>query len=184
MPSVTFQISSDTGFVGKFSDPEFWRGYRLYVLREITEKAMEVIRTHASTLWVNPTGALDQSWFSRYDTGNELGFISNSKPYAYWLNTGVRPHKMVYLLNSHNTYFLKDGTKAAVIPIRPAGKGRGHTVFRIATERQMTEHPSSKPWFHKGIAPKHFLEDGLTEYSEHHAQNDFEGLTVKILNSL
>lgn len=182
MAQVTFQVVSQGNFMSKFRDPNFWRTYRLYVLQEITEKAAEVVRQHAARVWRNPTGALDQSWFSTIDPVALVGSIQNSKPYAYWLNYGVRPHKMVYLLNARNAYeiYYADGRsgKAAVIPIRLAGGG---TQFRIVTERQMTQNPGGKPWFHKGITPKRFLEEGTKTYVDHHLRDDYQGLVIRVL---
>ena len=92
MAQVTFQVVSQGNFLSKFRDPAFWRTYRLYVLQEITEKAAEVVRQHAARIWRNPTGALDQSWFTDIDPVAQIGSIRNSKPYSYWLNAGVHPH--------------------------------------------------------------------------------------------
>lgn len=193
MPTVSFQVVDDKGFIGRFSDPNFWKTYKLYVLREITEKAAEVIRQHASRMWVRPTGALDQSWFTQLDTQAGVGSILNSKPYAYWLNYGVRPHKMVYLLNSEKARDflmvpqrgggrrraqLPAGEKAVVIPLVP---GKGQTLFRIATTQQMLRNPGGPPWWHPGIEPKRFLEEGLQNYRDHHLKDDYEGLLIQIL---
>lgn len=182
MPQVTFQVVSQGNFLSKMQDPAFVRAYRLYVLQEITEKAADVVRQHAARIWRNPTNGIDQSWFTEIDPIAEVGSIQNSKPYAYWLNYGVRPHKMVYLLNAHNAYEIryadgKTGT-AAVIPIRLDGGG---TQFRIVTDRQMTQNPGGKPWFHKGITPKRFLEEGMATYVGQHLRDDYEGLIIRIL---
>lgn len=178
MPTVVFQVVSNKDFLAKFSDPNFMTRYRHYVLREITEKASEVVRQHANKMWANPTGALADSWFTRIDPITEVGFISNSKPYAYWLNYGVRPHRMRYLLHAENSFFLQSGDKAVVIPLKKDGK----RIFRIATSAHMRLPDSAKPWWHKGIEPKHFLEDGMEQYRKEHLQADYEGLTIKILD--
>lgn len=179
---VSFQVTAEKDFISKFSDPQFWQVYKLYVLREITEKASEVIRTHASRMWKDPTGALDQSWFTRIDAANGVGSILNSKPYSYYLNYGIRAHKMTYLLNAHNAYWMQSSLghvqKIAVIPLKLKD---GSRIFRVATSRQMMQNPGGPPWWHPGIEPKRFLEGGLQDYKDQHLQRDFKGLTIKIL---
>lgn len=181
MPSITFQVVAQDDFLRKMADPRFWETYKMYVVREITEGALATIRTYASRLWKNPSGGgLDQSWSSQYDIGRAMGSITNSKPYAYWLNTGVRPHRMTYLLNAHNAWYMADGTKAAVIPIK-TGAGKADTVFRVVTARHMSLPDGVKPWWHRGIVPKNFLELGMEEYRQTRLRTDFEGLTVRVL---
>lgn len=186
--TITFQVVAQEAFIRKFSDARFVEQYRLYVLREITEGALETIRRHASKLWKRPSaGGLDQSWFSRIDAQQGVGFIWNSKPYAYWQNVGVRPHKMVYLLNAHNAndYImvggvrrpLPGGERAAVIPIERDGT----TTFRLAMTRHMTRNPGGPPWWHPGLAPKRFLQEGLQQYRDLQLQDDYAGLTIKVL---
>lgn len=179
MPTVTFQVVQDHNFLTRLADPRFWEAYKMYVVREVTEGALATIRTYASRLWKNTSGGgLDQSWFSRYDMAKGMGFISNSKPYSYWLNTGVRPHKMVYLLNGNNAWFLADGTKAVTIPLMIDGKKE----FRVATERAMLRNPGGPPWWHPGITPKQFLEKGMDEFRETKLKTTFEGLIVRVLD--
>lgn len=186
MPSVTIQVVSDHNFLTKLADPRFWEVYRMYVIREITEGALDTIRSYASRLWKNPSGGgLDQSWFSRYDLAKGMGFISNSKPYAYWQNVGVRPHKMVYLLNAKNAWYLghgplREGAKAAIIPIK-TGPGKGDVLFRTVTEEQMARNPGGPPWWHPGLAPKNFLEKGMEEFRQTKLKTTFDGLIVRVL---
>jgi hypothetical protein len=186
--TLTFQVVAQDEFIRKFADARFVDQYKLYVLREITEGALETIRRRASTLWKNPTsGGLDQSWHSRIDAQQGVGFIWNSKPYAYWQNVGVRPHKMVYLMNARNardyivvggeTRHLPGGERAAIIPIARDGK----TTFRLAMTRHMTRNPGGPPWWHPGLAPKRFLEQGLQEYRDLRLRDDYAGLTIKVL---
>lgn len=180
--TLTFQVVAQDEFIRKFADARFVDQYKLYVLREITEGALETIRRRASTLWKNPTsGGLDQSWHSRIDAQQGVGFIWNSKPYAYWQNVGVRPHRMSYLLNARNARDIRyaDGTtgRAAVIPIEKDGK----KVFRMITSRHLLGPAGSGPWWHPGLAPKRFLEEGIQEYRDLQLQADYAGLTIKIL---
>ena len=178
MPTVTFQVVQDHNFLTRLADPRFWEVYKMYVVREITEGALAHIRTYASRLWKNPTGGgLDQSWFSRYDIAKSMGFISNAKPYAYWRSEGVRPHKMQYLLNAHNAWFLADGTKAVTIPLVIDGE----KTFRVATEAQMRRNPGGPPWWHPGSEPTHFLAKGMDEFRETKLKTTFEGLTIRVL---
>lgn len=185
MPTIVFQVIADRDFARKISDPNFMSVYKAYVIREITEGALETVRSYAAAMWAAPTGGIDQSWFSNVDPARGLGFISNAKPYAYWLNYGVRPHKMTYLINAHNAYdiFYSDGGngRAAVIPIKVRDRGSGGTIFRLATDRHMTRNPDGPPWWHPGIQPKHFLEEGMRQYREYKLRRDFEGVIIKIL---
>lgn len=176
--TVTFQVVADNDWMRRFSDPNFWNTYKLYVIREITEGAAATIRSYASRLWKNPTGALDQSWFTTYDAQRGIGSISNSKPYAYWLNYGVRPHKMTYLLNADNAFYFSDGTKAAVIPLVIGGQ----RMFRIASYWQMIKNPNGPPWFHTGIEPKYFMEAGMQEYRDSRLRQDYRGLLIRVMN--
>lgn len=183
--TVTFQVVADGNWTAKFKDPNFWSTYKLYVIREITEGALDTVRKFAAGLWVNPSGGgLDQSWFSHYDVGRSLGFISNSKPYAYWLNYGVRPHRMAYLLNAKNAWYLKDGTtKAVTIPLMVDGK----KTFRVMTAEHLKLPDGVGPWWHRGIDPNRFAEggflaEGMRRYVATRLQADYKGLMVRVLN--
>jgi len=188
MPTtVVFQVVADQNWVQKFADPNFWQTYKLYVVREITEGAAEKIRGYAARLWKKnrglgsgglESGGLDQSWFTRYDINKSMGMIINDKPYAYWLNYGIRPHKMMYLLNSSRAWYMTDGSKAVTIPLIIDGE----KTFRVASEREMKKDPAGKPWFHPGTEPKDFLRKGMEEYKDTQLRNDFKGLMIRVLN--
>jgi len=179
MPTVTIKVVADHNFIAKFKDPVFWARYKLYVVREITEGALDTIRTYAASLWKHSQGTgLDHAWTTRYDVARSLGFISNKRPYAYWQNVGVRAHKMIYLLEGNAAWYLRDGSKAVTIPLVIDGE----KTFRIATARQMTQNPGGPPWFHPGLAAKQFLEKGMDEYVATRLQADYRGLLIRVLN--
>lgn len=178
MPAITFQVVADHNFLARMADPRFWEVYKMYAIREITEGALATIRAYASRLWKNPSGGgLDQSWFSRYDVAKAMGYIGNTKPYAYWRSVGVRPHKMQYLLNAHNAWYLRDGTKAVTIPLIIDGE----KTFRVATAKHMLRNPGGPPWWHPGSEPTHFLEKGMEEYVQTKLRTDYEGLLIRVL---
>lgn len=179
MPTISFQVVSDGNVLSKLMlDPNFVKTYKAYILQEITEGALETIRTFAAGLWKNPSaGGIDQSWSSRVDVAQGVGYIGNSKPYLYWQSVGVRPHKMVYLLNADSAWYLKDGTKAVTIPL----KRDGETLFRVATSKQMLRSPGGPPWWHPGLAPKNILGRGMDLYRQTRLRTDFAGMLVRVL---
>jgi hypothetical protein len=183
LPVVTLQVTSDGNFLTKVQDPNFWRLYKAYVLQELTEGALETIRRFASRLWKNPSGGgLDQSWFSTYGIDRGTASIYNSKPYAYWLNNGIRPHRMSYLLGARTAWYLPNGTKAALIPIS-TGPGKGDRVFRVITAKHLDLPDGVGPWWHKGRAGSQFLALGMEEYRNTKLRTDFDGLTVRLLGT-
>lgn len=184
MPTISFQVVSDGNVLSKLmTDPNFVKTYKAYVLQEITEGALETIRTFAAGLWKNPSGGgLDQSWYSRVDVERGVGSISNSKPYSYWLDRGVRPHRQTYLLNSQNAWTV-GGKKMAVIPIKTDS---GETIFRVATSEHMRRPAGVGPWWHRGIDPNRFAEggflaEGMRRYVDTRLRRDFQGLLIRVL---
>ena len=176
--TVVLQIVSN-GMLEKGKDPEFWKGYKAKVLQEITQGAMDTVRNAAARLWAHPSaGGIDQSW--HMSVGENVGTFWNSKPYAYWLNYGVRPHKMRYLLlNNKGVYYLSDGTPAATI--RMVSRETGEVTFRTITGKHLTESPAGPPWWHPGLPAQNFLEHGLQEYADFKLRKDLKGITVRIL---
>lgn len=176
---IVFQVVSDANFISKIADPAFWQTYKAYCIQELTEGASEVIRQYAASLWKKPSaGGIDQSWYTRYDTARGIGYIGNTKPYAYWQSVGVIAHKMTYLLNAESAWYLADGSKAVTIPL----KRDGETIFRVATAKQMMQNPGGPPWWHPGIAPKNIMEKGMELYRQTKLRTDFEGLMIRVLN--
>lgn len=203
MPVVTVQIAADANFTVKFRDPDFWRQYKAFAIREVTEGALKTIKSYSSKLWQNPTGALDQSWFTRYEQDAGLGFVFNTKPYGMYLNYGVRPHRMSYLLHAKDAFYLvpqpgkwlrkrqaevspediaRGAQKYAVIPIRTGG-AKGGVIFRMATSEHMDRASRVAPWWHRGIKPMGFLEAGMNAYVQDELRGTFEGLLVRVLGA-
>ena len=154
--------------------PEVWRAYKMSVLQKVTEGAKAAIQSRASTLWRNPTGQLDSSWFTTYDFSTMRGSISNSKKYAYWLNYGVRPHVMSYLLNGETRTYMAWGKYPyqARAPI-PLPKGGGIDFRRVTVEAIQ-----AGKWRHPGFTALSFLEKGMEYYRTNLLPNDVSGLLV------
>lgn len=157
------------------SNPAAWAAYRQKVLRQITEQAKAAIQRHASGLWKNPTGLLDNSWFTSY-SGN-TGTIYNTKQYAYWLNFGVRPHQMTYLLNSDERTYMAWGRypfqARPPIPLKIAG----NRLFRRATIEGM----QAGKWRHPGFTALSFVENGMEWYRTNQMPRDVSGLLVEVI---
>ncbi len=188
---ITFQVVDD-GLLRKTVDPEFWRAYRVKVIREITQNAMATVQDRARALWAHPSGGgLDQSWFNRIDEARGVGTIWNGKPYAYYLNYGVMPHKMRYLLlNNRGAYYvtrvdpdtgMETQELQARVLITP--HGGGEASIRTITERSINDNPSGPPWWHPGLPALEFLQNGLAYYRDFKLKKDFAGLTVRIFSS-
>jgi hypothetical protein len=181
--TVTLQIV-DNGLL-RAGNPETWRGFRTQLLREVTLGALTTIQEHASKLWKYPTGGgLDQSWMTRIDEDAGAGYVWNAKRYAYWLNYGVRPQKMRWLLlNSRNAFYLADGTRAAIVKLVLRDEGN-KTIFRMITEKHLqyeVDDEGKRKWWHPGLEPKHFLERGMQHYAEFKLRRDYNGLIVRVL---
>ena len=161
----------------KLSDPKFWQMYKEHTLHVVTEGLKGTIQRHAAGLWKNPTGALDNSWFSTYDNASLTSTIYNSKGYAYWQNWGVRRHQMTYLLNSEvKTYTAAWGSYKAHPPIPLKGK-TGEINFRTPTAEAM----QAGKWWHPGYAGKEFLRLGALEYQTTQLPKDTQDVFIKIM---
>ena len=157
-------------------DPEFRAAYLRAILDEI---ASDAGAPAAIASWIAKnqpfqsrsgaaTAAALGSW--RGDPISDSSVrITSLKPYTYWLNYGVRPHQMIYLLNApFRDYFAFGHVYQARCPIpivkgwtKAQGKGvAGMTIFRRPTEKSMAEGK----WRHPGYTGRHFLEKALTEY--------------------
>lgn len=159
------------------SKPEVWRAYKLKILETITLQAKGVIQAQTAKLWKNPTGQLDNSWFSRVDASSGRGTIWNSKAYAYWLNFGVRPHSMTYLLNSdERTYMAWGRYPYQARPPIPL-KVQNGLLFRRVT----VEAIQAGKWRHPGFAPYSFVENGMEWYRTNQMPRDISGLLVNVI---
>jgi hypothetical protein len=179
VPKIKIGVSgaSSTKTQQKMQDPAFRAAYLRAVLEEI---ASDAGAPAALASWIaqnkpfeSRTGSATSSWRARV-VGDSSVRITSRMPYTYWLNYGVRPHQMVYLLNvPWRTYYAFGHVYQARSPIpipkikgawtKAQGKGQASmTWFRRPTEKSMAEGK----WRHPGYAGKHFLEKALTEYVE------------------
>jgi len=159
------------------SKPSVWAAYKQSVLEKVTLGAKSAIQSQASKLWKKPTGALDNSWFSRVE--GDKGIIWNSKSYAYWLNYGVRPHSMTYLLNSDVKTYLAWGQYPyqahPAIPLQISGN--------LAFRRPTAEALRAGKWYHPGFPPYSFVENGLEYYKTNLMPNDVSGLLISSIET-
>lgn len=180
MPKVKIGVSGTVSQAAeRMKDPEFRAAYLRKILEEI---ASDAGAPAAIASWI----AKNQPFQSRSGTASAAALgswrgqqasessvrITSRMPYTYWLNYGVRPHQMVYLLNvPFRTYYAFGHVYQARCPIpipnikgawtKAQGKGQaGMTSFRRPTEKSMAEGK----WRHPGYTGKHFLEKALIEY--------------------
>jgi hypothetical protein len=153
-------------------NPEFRAAYIKAVLDEV---ASDAGAPQAIASWIaknqpfqSRTGSATHGWRAHIENGRAVR-VTSRFPYTYWLNYGVRPHQMVYLLNVPWRTYWCFGHKyqgRAYIPIvkgwtKAQGKGvASMTTFRRPTEKQMAEGK----WRHPGYTGRHFLEKALMEY--------------------
>lgn len=178
--SVSIKLSdSSQRFLTAVTKPQVWLAYKERVLQTITEGMKSAIQQNAAALWKRPTGQLDNSWFTKYDFGSMTGTIYNTKHYAYYLNFGVRPHQMTYVLNSPlRTYRAwGKGTYQAhpAIPLHV----NGGTFFRRPTIEQI----QAGKWRHPGYPGKAFVEHGVDYYRTNIMPSEISGLLVKMVES-
>lgn len=176
MPKIKVGVSGGVAYAQqRLQNPELRAAYFRTILDEI---ARDDGAPQAIASWIaqnNPfqsrTGSATSSWRAVVE-GSSSVRITSRMPYTYWLNYGVRPHQMVYLLNvPFRTYYAFGHVYQARCPIpipnikgawtKAQGKGQaGMTSFRRPTEKSMAEGK----WRHPGYTGKHFLEKALTEY--------------------
>jgi hypothetical protein len=141
----------------KLENPEFRKAYMEKILQEVALQAPMYI-----TRWIkehNPfvsrTGSAANKWSAKVE-GSKVR-VGSLMPYVQWLNDGVRPHQMTYLLNSK----LKQQIAFGKYPYlgRPAVpiKTSFGTAFRVPTEKAMAQGK----WKHPGRKPTRFFEQSL-----------------------
>src|SRR3990172_6588632 len=165
-------IIDPNGNINRLKNPAVWKAYERKLVKAITEAGKELIQETAESMFKNPTGAMANAWSTAFDEGTNIGYIKNSKSYAYFLNKGVKRQQMTWLLKvgtRQYTAFSKawkhygplaggaPTTFWARIPI-PIKKGGGKAIFRRATEKGMAEGKG----MHPGIRPMRFVEWGLS----------------------
>lgn len=164
--------------IAKLASPHVWQKYKESLLYAVTEGAKSTVQVYASSLWKNPTGALDNSWFTTYDMANLTSTIYNSKGYAYWQNYGVNRHQMTYLLNSEpRTYSASWGSYVARPPIPIKDGKSGNIAFRTPTKEAM----EAGKWWHPGYRGKDFLRLGVLEYQAVQMPKDTKDVFIKIM---
>lgn len=156
----------------KMQNPEFRQAYVQHVLNQM---AREDGAPAAIASWIaknqpfqSRTGSATSNWRATPEGSSSIR-ITSRMPYTYWLNYGVRPHQMIYLLNvPYRTYYAFGHVYQgrAFIPICKGwtkGQGKGvasMTIFRRPTEKAMAQGK----WKHPGYTGKHFLEAALADY--------------------
>lgn len=173
MPTLRISVNNSMADAAlRLADPEFRAAYLKAILQEMSNEAPGAVSS-----WIaknqpfnSRTGWAVSKWKGEF-VGDKSIKITSLVPYVYWLNYGVRPHQMVYLLNSpFRTYFAFGHPYQARAPIpivkgwtKAHGKGvAGMTMFRRPTEKSMAEGK----WRHPGYAGKHFLEKALVDYMQ------------------
>lgn len=145
--------------------------------KEIGRNATKFIRDNAEKFFKKSKGRLKASWYYKYWWDREQKVLKvgiyNKKPYAKILNTtGVEPHFMYYLLYPKvnvpgKVRVSRKGWVYNLIPV-PVN---GQVLIRGISERTFIRRPG---WFHRGIKPMHFLEDGMSKYYQLFIRNDIE----------
>ena len=141
----------------KMQNPEFRQAYMSKILQEISLQAPIYI-----TRWINEhnpfvsrTGAAATRWKAKVvDNRVEVGSLM---PYTTWLNNGVRPHQMTYLLNGPLKPKIAFGKYPylgrSAVPMKTAFG----TAFRVPSEKAMM----LGKWRHPGRKATNFFEQSL-----------------------
>jgi len=187
-----FRIIVDRkGKVNRLRNPEVWKAYQKRVVWSVTEEAKTFISRTAESSFKNPTGGVANAWSTSFNDVTMQGNIRNSKPYAYYLNAGIKRQQMTWLLNTpvreyevwrHRRRFVPYGTSGATVHKYTAQapiplKVGGGTIFRRATAKSMQEGK----WMHPGIAPMEFVERGLEAFKRERLPELFKDITVELL---
>lgn len=178
-----FRIVVDPkGVLSRFSKPEVWEAYARRVVQAITEECKATIQGTAENKFRNPTGAAANAWNTHYDVTSNIGRITNSKPYVYYLNVGVRRQQMTWLLNTPmRAYSMwRSGRLLGVYWARapiPLKNAAGGTIFRRATAKSMVEGK----WIHPGIPAMNFVEEGVEDFKLNRLPELFGDMTVSFI---
>lgn len=165
MPVVRIKVNpTHKQAVEKFADPKFRKHYLDHLLHEMSLSIPGAIAS-----WIQKTqpfnvntGDTTARWRAQI-TGDRSLHVTALHAYYYWLNYGVRPHQMIYLLNAElRTYtcFGHPYLGRAYIPIRSSHLKGASVVFRRPTEKAM----AAGKWRHPGYTGRHFLENALEDY--------------------
>jgi hypothetical protein len=168
---------SSQALAAQLQSPAAWRAYRERCLQMVTEGVKASVQKNAAWRWKTPTaGGLDSSWFTQYD-GTNKAVVYNTKHYARYLNDGVRPHQMTYLLNSEVRTYLAWGKHPyqarASIPMNVSG----NLIFRRPTVEAM----AAGKWRHPGYPAQSFVEHGIEDYRTNLMPREIAGLIVQIM---
>lgn len=180
---VGFHIVIDPeGIIRRLSRPDIWEAYSRRVVQAVTEECKGYIQRAAENKFKNPTGAAANAWNTHYDISSNTGRITNSKPYVYYLNVGVKRQQMTWLLNTPTRMYsmwrhgrlLGNYWARAPIPLKGVG---GNTIFRRATPKSMAEGK----WIHPGIAAMNFVEEGIEDFKLNRLPELFGDMTVSFI---
>jgi hypothetical protein len=145
MPSIKFSMRASQKLRG--APKPVREKYVQQWLNVAALKAPDFIRQAIADhpTFTNRTGFAANKWAAQVIDGRKLK-ISSLVPWTTWLNGGVRPHQMTYLVGK-------------TIPINGS--------FRKATILSM----SKGGWRHPGRAGGHFFEMGIKLLMEHMKKN-------------
>lgn len=141
----------------KLQDPSFRKAYMSKILQEIAVQAPAYISRWIveHNPFVSRTGSAANKW--RAEIQDSKVQIGSLMPYTQWLNNGVRPHQMTYLLNGPLKQQQAFGKYAflgrSAVPIRTAFG----TAFRVPSEKAML----LGKWRHPGRKATNFFEQSL-----------------------
>ncbi len=184
MANIHIAVSIKNDRLLKIVDPTQALQFFNLVAYYIAVGARKMVADNAEKFFKHSEGKMHAAWYYKIwvDKDKKIMTIGvyNKKPYAKILNTtGVEPHHMFYLLypkvNKPGTARL--GTKYPTrkanwlynrIPIMGEG---GHIIIRTISEATFLKKPG---WFHRGITPMHFLEDGLDVYQRSQMRQDID----------
>jgi len=160
LPSIVLRVRDPNGVLRSLTNREWWTRYRDHVLRTIELELPAFVSTFVANgnFFTSRTGNAVRSFRARAGTRNVV--LWSVAEYLQYLNYGVRPHQMRYLLNAevrdYLAFSLYPYRAAAPIPIK-VGAG---TIFRRATVKGMQEGK----WMHPGLEPQNFMEKAIEAY--------------------
>lgn len=179
--SISIKLTDSSHRVAKaMLNPVVWQAYKLRVLNLITEGVKSSIQRNAANGWRNPTGALDNAWFTTINPSSMTGRVVNTKKYAYYQNFGVKPHQMTYVLNSELRTYAAWGGKGTYQARPPIPM---HVNGGILFRRPTLEQIQAGKWQHPGYPGKSFVQHGVEDYRTNIMPAEISGLLLKIVEN-
>ncbi len=146
------------------SDPKKLTRYLNQLLKAMAKETYEKVSARLRAIpFKNATGTLQQAL--RWDSGDGWAAVymdDRIAPYAQYVETGVRPHTMRYLLKATSPIPVAVGSATLFRWATEKWMGRPHTIVDPKSGLVMM----TKGWQHPGYEGHYFMRDGVREAVE------------------